>query len=115
MKKKFLIIFTALFLFSCSSEKPEKPEVFLEEKEFTDLLTEIHLSDAVAEEKGKGDANVEQLIAAKGTEQILKNKHLSQEQFDTIFSYYMNQPLLMKKIYTEVLTRLSRKQAELAR
>ena len=85
------------------------------ENEFVSLLVEIHLSDAVAEEKGKGDNKIEQMLAAKGMEQILKNKNLSRGQFDTIFSYYLNDPIEMKKIYTQVVTELSKKQAELVR
>jgi len=115
MKKIFLMLAVAVLFASCNSSGKEKPEVFLEQKEFISLLAEIHLSDAVAEEKGKGDPKIEQILASKGLEQILKNNNLSRPQFDSIFNYYVSDPNLLKEVYTKLIEDLSKKQAELVR
>jgi hypothetical protein len=115
MKKIFIILFIICFSSSCNTAPNSKPSKFLEQKEFVKLLVEIHLSDAVAEEKVQGDVKIENLIAKKGINQILKNNNLSNVQFDSIFKFYVKDPTLLNQVYTEVIEELNRKQAELVR
>ena len=115
MNKIILIVSAFLILASCNSDSRQKPAKFLDEKEFANLLIDIHLTDAVAEEKAKGEPKIENLLASKGLAQVLKNHNLSRIQFDSIFNYYVKDPEQLNGIYTKVIDELSRKQAELVR
>jgi hypothetical protein len=115
MRKIIIIISVIFFASSCSTKSSNKPTKFLEQKEFVNILVEIHLSDATAEEKAQGDVKIENLIASKGIAQILKNKNLNRPQFDSIFNFYVRDPKLLNEVYTDVIDELSRKQAELVR
>ncbi len=46
--------------------------------------------------------------------QIYAKNKLSKKQFEESFAYYTAHPEMFKKIYEDVLTGLSRKQAEIA-
>ena len=109
MRKIIIIISVIFFASSCRTESSNKPTKFLEQKEFVNILVEIHLSDAVAEEKVQGDVKIENLIAKKGINQILKNNNLSNVQFDSIFKFYVKDPTLLNQVYTEVIEELKKK------
>lgn len=110
------IIFLLLFVFSsCENDKPTKPKVFIEKEKMEQILMEIHISDAIAEEKANGNAALEKNIADQGLAQILANYKLSKPQFDSVYVYYVRQPDVLNEMYVNIITELSKKQAQLAR
>ena len=113
--KTLTISLFALSLFSCSQylDKPKKPEVFLEQKEMEKLLVEIHISDAIAQEKAHGNLDLEKNLAEQGLSQILQNHHMKKAAFDSLYKYYLKQPDVMNAMYQNIITDLSRKQAQL--
>ncbi|HEY0261933.1 MAG TPA: DUF4296 domain-containing protein [Chitinophagales bacterium] len=115
MKKLGLLLLLTLSFFSCRQniDKPKKPAVFLEQKAMGNLLTEIHLSDAIAQEKANGNLDLEKNLSQQGLNQILQNHKLRKTSFDSLYAYYIKQPELMNEMYQHIITNLSKKQAEL--
>ena len=104
-----------LFIASCNVEENIKPKFFLDEKEMTQLLYEVHLSDALSEEQGNGNPKLEQLLANKSLATVLANRSIRKSSFDSLYNYYILEPQKMDKIYLELIATISKKQAELAR
>lgn len=50
--------------------------------------------------------------AAGSYDSVLKQHNISREKFDESFKYYAEHPGLMEQIYEEMLSKLSKKQAE---
>lgn len=113
IRNSFILLYL-LFLASCEQDKPSKPKVFIEKGKMEQILMEIHLSDAIAEEKAKGNSALERDIASQGLNQILMNHKLSKTDFDSVYVYYVRQPDVLNEMYTNIITELSKKQAQLA-
>lgn len=110
-----IIFLLLLVCSSCQGDKPQKPKVFIEQEKMEQILMEIHISDAIAEEKANGNAALEKNIAAQGLTQILTNYKLSKPDFDSVYVYYVRQPDVLNGMYVNIITELSKKQAQLAR
>jgi hypothetical protein len=78
------------------------------------ILMEIHLSDAIAEQKANGNKELEKSIANKGFVQILKNYSLSEKDFNTSFKFYQDKPEVVNKMYAEIIEELSKRQAKVS-
>lgn len=88
--------------------------MFLSQTEMEKLLVEIHLADAIAQEKSNGNLELEKNLSEQGLNQILQNYKLKKQDFDSLYVYYIRQPELMNEMYNNIIEELSRKQAELA-
>lgn len=110
------LLFISTLLVGCSEgrEKPKPPKVLLEQKEMEKILIEIHLSDAIAQEKSNGNLDMEKNLTEQGMKQILQNYRLSKKDFDSLYAFYIQQPELMNIMYQNIIADLSKKQAELA-
>lgn len=116
MSIKNLIFFFSFFACSsCGNNKPAPPKVFIEQDKMEQILMEIHISDAIAAEKANGNAALEKNIADQGLAQILTNYKLTKRQFDSVYVYYVRQPEVLNEMYADIITELSKKQAQLAR
>jgi len=115
VKKGFICFSLLLFLSACTSDVRKKPKVFLEKDKMEKILLEIHISDAIAEEKAQGNSALEKNIAMQGLHQILANHKISEPDFDSIYNYYVLQPELLNEMYTNIITEMSKKQAHVAR
>lgn len=113
--RNWLFFLVFILLAACTQDKPSKPKVFIEKDKMEQILLEIHLSDAIAEEKANGNSVLEKDIALQGLTQILANHKLSKPDFDSVYVYYVRQPDLLNEMYTNIITELSKKQAQLAR
>ena len=78
------------------------------------LLLAIHLGDAAAEEKAKGNIALERYLAAQNMQQVLKNHKITRPAYDSLYNYYIIQPEILHDMYAHILADLSKKQAEVA-
>ncbi len=116
MPIKSQIVVLLFFIFSsCGENKPPKPKVFIEQDKMEQILMEIHISDAIAAEKANGNAALEKNIADQGQQQILNNYTIGKPAFDSMYAYYVRQPGVLNEMYANIITALSKKQAQLAR
>lgn len=76
------------------------------------ILVDIHVADAVADHKfGTDKPNLEFTNAMY--EQIYKNHHITAAQYKASYKYYEAHPADMDKMYEQVITEISKKEAEL--
>ena len=101
----------SLLLFSCGEEE-KQPDYVWPEDQFIEVLTEFQLAEAVI-----------RLGYHRGEDSIYHNDsvfnamfrkfEVSAEEFDSNYSYYLNDPESFTKIYEQVITNLSLRAAEL--
>lgn len=104
-----------LTLVACNQTNNNRPKLFLDAEKMKLILTEVHLSDAIAEQQANGNRGLEAVLAQKGMEQVLKNYVLTQLQLDSNLAYYQQRPAELNKIYEQLLTDMSKRQAEMSK
>lgn len=107
MKKYFLIIITALSLFSCENREHE---TYIPKDKFIAILADIHLADAYYsahynESKSHNDS-------INFYNSILKNHGYTKAQFDTTLKYYSIHSEEFNQLYEEVITALGKTEQE---
>jgi hypothetical protein len=117
MKKSkyiFLFLLSALLLSQCGagpdSEDIEIPAGVLDEERYTQLLVDFSLAESAI------NLNIKNLSGAKFdsayTFNPLKENNVSTGLYDSTIDFYSKHPQLYRKIYEEVLIRLSKIQTE---
>lgn len=112
MTKHTSFFLLLVFLFSCSAEKPKKPEDIWDEEVFTEALFQVQLTEAILRlgYRLRKDSIVHPDSIHSAT--FKKIGHTKQE-FEKNFDYYIQDPQRMEKIYEEVIVRLSEMEAEI--
>jgi hypothetical protein len=84
----------------------------LPEQKMTDILEDMHIAEALVHSTPHfGDTNTRQAI---NYYQVIYQKHgVSDSIFKISYQYYMHHPVLLDSVYSEVITRLSDKEARL--
>lgn len=114
MKKLFLFCFITVLLQACKQELPEVPAEVIPMAEMKLILADIHIADAVAETKAQGGDNERQLTEQYYA-QIFKNRGVTREEYNQSYSFYQHTPVLMDKLYEDVLTELSTRNAHVSK
>lgn len=109
--QKYLYLSIILCLFACAPEKPQPPSDALTQSQMSDILTDMHLADAIASSR-VGNADSTNQIAVNYRELIYKKYNTSNEKFMESFNFYKEHPMLMDSIYAEVITKLSNKETQ---
>ena len=102
------VVFTFLFLtfFSCSFKKETPPPSdLINEQQMAVILSDLSLAEAVL-----NSAPLAEEIDTLKKIDVLKTHHVQYKQFLISFKYYSENPKKLKRIYTEVLDILSKKQ-----
>ena len=108
----FLGIF---FLFiSCSGNQDKTPLNILNKDEMVAVLIDIQLADATVNLSKYGQSHFPG-DKVKLFDEIYSKHKITKKKFEESFVYYTDHPEKFQKIYAEVITGLSRKQAELAK
>ncbi|HEY6159851.1 MAG TPA: DUF4296 domain-containing protein [Bacteroidia bacterium] len=107
MLKKFLFILFSVSIFSCGSGDPIPPGVLSREK-MEKVLTQIHLTQAVRQQK----LIQQQPVTDTTFNEVFKNEQVTQEQFDNSMKFYTSHPALLDQVYDEVISELTRMQRE---
>lgn len=96
-----------LLLFACAPKKPKAPSDMLSQSQMSDVLSDMHLADAIATstKAGNQDSINQEKVNLRGF--ILSKYNISQDQFEESFAYYKQNPVLMDSVYAEVITKLS--------
>ena len=108
--KHLLFIIILLSLSGCHGPKDEKPTDLIPEELMIDILTDIHVSDAIVDNK-YGTQRPDLPLTNALYSQIYKNYKISAVRYRSSYKYYEAHPELMDKMYTQVITELSKKQA----
>lgn len=112
--KKYTLCWVALFfLMACGSDKIVIPEGVLKEDKMVAVLADIQITEASIMHKiGKGNYNGSN--TPKYYQYIFNKNKITEEEFRRSFNFYVGQVDLMNKIYEEVITEISKRQAEVA-
>ncbi|MFN8323776.1 MAG: DUF4296 domain-containing protein [Chitinophagales bacterium] len=111
---KQVIPFLFMFLSACKPELPSVPKDIIPMEQMKPILMDMHMADAVAETKAQNGAS-EGALTAQYTEQILKLHHVSREEFTKSYHFYEVNPILMNKMYEEILNEMSKREADMSK
>ncbi len=113
MKVVKIFFSVVLFLVLCSGCNffQNRPKGFPDKEEFAQILSDIHFTEAVVGQvrNKKRDGNDK---TNRYYSDVLVKYNLTQEQFDTIVSWYASQPELYKEVYENVVRILGEKEAK---
>ncbi len=106
--KKIGFIIWAFTFFSCQKKEIQStiPNTILSIEKTASVLTEIHLSEANTNAQSISDSFSKKNIDLKN---ILKEHQITQSQYDSSISFYINRPELFNKVYEGVLNNLNKK------
>jgi hypothetical protein len=110
--QKYSYLSILLLLFACAPQKPKAPDNLLNQTQLSDILTEMHLADAIANGTKSGNLDSVNREAISLNAYILEKHQLTREQFMESFDFYKQNPVLMDSVYAEVITKLSSKEME---
>ncbi len=111
MKSLITTVFFFVLFTSCLNEE-KKPEIVLSESQMVEVMTEFQIAEAIV--RLGYHRTTDSLIYNDSIYSALFNKlEITQQQFDTSFSYYSAHPKDFEKIYEQVLTNLSTRAAEI--
>lgn len=110
--QKYSYLSILLLLFACAPKKPIAPDNLLNQTQMSDIITEMHLADAIASGSKSGNVDSVNMEAVSLNAYILEKHQLTREQFMESFDFYRQNPVLMDSMYAEVITKLSSKEME---
>jgi len=114
MSKWAFIFFIAVLSASCNSLLSSKPSDTLTEQQMTDVLVDIHLTEAalkIADETATRLNDTTQLRMRFA--QVFIKHDINPDDFNTSLTYYLEHIEEIDKIYVEVINRLTELEATL--
>ena len=113
----FLSLFSLLMLQSCGykSQKPPavvKPSNLYSKEEMVKLITDVQLLEAAVNLKNAENQNLNKKDTLVYSD-LFRKYRTSYSEFQENFNYYASQPEVLGSIYDEVISELTRREAEL--
>ena len=107
------VLLLLLFMVAgCKQKFPSVPSDIIPINKMESILIDMHISDAVAEVKTMGDIN-EKRLTQQYYAQIYKNHGITKEEFLKSYLFYENNPILLNKIYDDILGQMSKREAQI--
>ena len=98
----------------CHSEQGVKPANLIPETQMVAIWVDIHVADAVVDQK-KGADHPNIPLTTALYQRIYENHHITAQQYQVSYRYYESQPAMMDKLYDQVLAELSKQQAVISK
>ena len=108
---KYITFTLIIALFSSCNRKPD---YFIKKEKLVPLIVDLHLADAIFTSRGIIDMNIEEIDSAAYYQTIFDKYNVSRIAFDSTMEYLTARPKKMDVVYEEVLTELSKMEAEAA-
>lgn len=105
MKKYYFIIIVLFFLLSCN----QNSDNVLSQKEFTNLLVDIHIADGYVVEKALFDKNLKN-DSLSYYNSVFKKYNINRTDFDKNIDYYTQDFEKFEKIYSNVVKIIKEKE-----
>ncbi len=111
--KKIFVLLLITTLFSCNKVKNSHvPADIIPEDKMVEIIVDVSIAEsAINIQQRRGIAANKNV--KKYFDEVFKKHNVKKEDFQKSFKYYSRDPKEMKKIYTEVIEDLSRKQSEI--
>jgi hypothetical protein len=97
---------------SCSKHQELIPDTVLKRDKLVLILSDMHMLEAQAQMSNYNQNDSTKLIVASAYKAVFLKNKVDAKQFQRSYEYYQVRPELMSEIYKEVLTELSRRQAD---
>lgn len=108
MKKWTFILCLAVLLASCDNLLKSIPDGTLSEKDMTDLLVDIHLTEATLRVANDSLVRFEDTTNIRiRFAQVFRDHDVTPEQFSSSLNYYIEHIEELDKIYIEVISQLT--------
>ena len=102
-----MILLLTILLLACTAPEIEMPTGIVSEREFANMLKDVHLAEAAFElNKSKGVGNVKNTLA-NSYQSIYKKYDVTDTTFSKSLYYYAKHPEKLEKIYTDALEQLT--------
>jgi hypothetical protein len=103
---KIILSLLSVLLLACTTPKTEIPTGILSEKEFTNILKEIHLAEAAFKlNKSEGIKKAKNNLE-NSYQSIYKTHDIADTTFSNSLKYYVKHPEILEAIYSTVLQEL---------
>lgn len=112
IKRIASILFLLILLSACKEEEQKVPDYVWEEDKFVDILTDFQKAESLIRlgyNRFPDSSYVKDSVYAG----FFKQKGVTEEEFDSNYSYYLRDPKHMEEIYDRVITKISEEAAEL--
>jgi len=112
MRNSLLFCILLLLLTGCDTWGTNKPVGLIATDSMIGILVDIHVADALVEQRhGQDKPNLPLTTALY--QQIFSNHHITAVQYQQSYHYYEKHPAIMDKMYETVITELSKKEAQM--
>ncbi len=114
MKKWAFVFYIAMLAASCNSILSSRPSGTLSEEQMTDLLVDIHLTEATLRIANDSIARLNDTTDMRTRfAEVFRKNDVDPDDFNISLKYYLEHIEVLDKIYTEVISRLSEMEANL--
>lgn len=107
------VLFVLLFFTSCKNDEVKIPNDVFSKEKMTNLLVEIHLSDAIAADERIKDVKLLNEIKKAYFTSVLEKNNIKEEDFESSLAFYQDHPNVFFEIYENVMIVLSEQEADL--
>lgn len=111
--KTWFLILLSMTVFSCSKKAEKIPDNILSQKKMIEVLTDIQVAEAGIQLRNSTPSDSVSSLAIAEYKYVFEKNHITDSIFKKSFSYYTSHPDLMSDMYKEVITTLSKRQAEI--
>ena len=107
---KHFIIAILIFLSACKPAAPTVPSKFIQPDKMKMVLSDMFIADAISSNRAMGGTNEKQ-FTSQYYATIYKNYGITQDEFAKSYKFYEDNPVLLNKLYDEVLGEISKREA----
>ena len=114
MKTRLIIFISGLWIFtSCGKMKQDEiPVGIIPPKEMISLLADVQIAEALIQLHNTGQPDSVTELALSEYQYVFKLHHTNDSVFIKSFRYYSDHPELFAEMYKDVITTISKRQAE---
>ena len=107
MQKYLFGAICLILILSCGkSDKNTIPADVLNKEQMESILYDMHLAEGiVGYEVRSSDSNARRVLGYY--EQIYKKNNITKAQFNTSYQFYIQHPVMLDSIYSNIITKLS--------
>lgn len=109
-----VVIFPFLLVISCSSKEDEIPPGIIPRDKMISILIDVQQAEAKIQTYNLQANDSTRKIEYGYYSHIFKKHHIKSSEFESSFKFYSKNLELLNKMYDEVITGLSKRQAESA-
>lgn len=111
--KTWIVLFVLLYVISCGKKKKEfvVPDGIIKKEEMVKILADIHITEATINLRNVSATNTVSLNASLYKNVFVKHS-IAKEEFEKSYTYYSGNTELFNDVYDNVITELTKMQAE---